>query len=203
LDDENRIAMPFVDRHIVCSGWSSNFEERAMSTERVPKENRDPISGATGAHPVGTGVGAAIGGAAAGAATGSMAGPIGTAVGAAVGAVVGGLAGKGVGEKINPTLEDAHWRETYTTRPYVDRDKPYDHYRPAYQFGWESRARIGAGSWDDSEPVLRREWEEHPHSWALDWNAASHAIRDAWDRGDAPVQPGMTQTGADASKSRV
>lgn len=68
--------------------------------------NRDPITGAPGAHPVGTGIGAATGGVAAGAAAGSVAGPVGTAVGAAVGAVAGGLAGKGVAEKADPTVVD-------------------------------------------------------------------------------------------------
>ena len=67
-------------------------------------ENRDPITGTPGAHPVGTGVGAAAGGIAAGAAAGSVAGPVGTVVGAAVGAVAGGLAGKGVAEKVDPTV---------------------------------------------------------------------------------------------------
>ena len=42
--------------------------------------NRDPITGAPGAHPVGTGLGA-TGGALAGAAAGSLAGPVGTVVG--------------------------------------------------------------------------------------------------------------------------
>ncbi|MFA6243077.1 MAG: hypothetical protein WC655_19220, partial [Candidatus Hydrogenedentales bacterium] len=49
-------------------------------------ENLDPLSGATGAHPLGTGVGAASAGAA-GAAIGSLAGPIGAAVGLVAGAV--------------------------------------------------------------------------------------------------------------------
>mgnify|MGYP003391712891 CR=1 FL=1 len=31
---------------------------------------------------------------------------------AAVGAIVGGLAGKGVAEMVDPTAEDAYWRET-------------------------------------------------------------------------------------------
>src|SRR5206468_7106097 len=56
--------------------------------------NRDPLTGAPGAHPIGTAAGAVAGGVATGAAVGSVAGPVGTAVGAAVGAVVGGLAGK-------------------------------------------------------------------------------------------------------------
>src|SRR2546423_536055 len=90
--------------------------------------NRDPISGAPGAHPIGTGVGAAAGGMAAGAAAGTVAGPIGTAIGAAVGAVVGGLAGKGIAEKIDPTLEEAYWRENYIRRPYVTQGATYDDY---------------------------------------------------------------------------
>jgi phage tail tape-measure protein len=165
-----------------------------VENEKVKSTNRDPITGATGAHPVGTGVGAALGGAAAGAAVGSVAGPVGTAVGAAAGAVVGGLAGKAVGEKINPTVEDAYWRDNYKTRSYVVSDKDYGHYRPAYEFGWQSRAKHVDARWEDAKDNLRQEWEKHQHSWALDWNAASPAIRDAWDR---PLQAGDTQSAAD------
>src|SRR5258705_8003526 len=78
--------------------------------------NPDPITGAPGAHPIGTGVGAA-GAGAAGAAIGAVAGPVGAAVGAVVGAVAGGLAGKGVAEAVNPTEEDAYWRGQQAPRP--------------------------------------------------------------------------------------
>ena len=88
--------------------------------------NRDPISGAPGAHPVGTGVGAALGGAAAGAAAGTVVGPVGTIVGTAVGAVIGGLAGKGVAEAIDPTREDVYWRDNYGDRPYVEPGSSYN-----------------------------------------------------------------------------
>jgi phage tail tape-measure protein len=68
--------------------------------------NRDPITGAPGAHPVGVGLGAAVGGIAAGAAAGTLAaGPIGTVVGAAAGAIAGGLSGKAVAEHFDPTKE--------------------------------------------------------------------------------------------------
>ena len=68
--------------------------------------NRDPITGAPGAHPVGVGLGAAAGGIAGGAAAGTLAaGPVGTVVGAAVGAVAGGLGGKAVAEHFDPTIE--------------------------------------------------------------------------------------------------
>ena len=78
--------------------------------------HRDPITGTPGAHPVGVGLGAAAGGMAAGAAAGTVAGPVGTAIGAAAGAIVGGLAGKGIAEQIDPTIEEAYWRENYTAR---------------------------------------------------------------------------------------
>jgi hypothetical protein len=45
--------------------------------EESKDANRDPITGAPGSHPVGTGLGAAAGGMAAGAAAGSVAGPAG------------------------------------------------------------------------------------------------------------------------------
>src|SRR6185295_15488728 len=110
--------------------------------------NRDPITNAPGAHPIGVGVGA-TGGAAAGAAIGSVAGPVGTAVGAIVGGVAGGLAGKGAAESVNPTVEDAYWRQNYSSRPYIDKGADYEAYRPAYRYGWESYDRHAGKSFDE------------------------------------------------------
>ena len=80
---------------------------------------------------------------AAGAATGTVAGPVGTAVGAAVGAVVGGLAGKGIAEAIDPTVEDAYWRDNYRSRPYAS-DASYDDFGPAYAYSVSRIRAIGA-----------------------------------------------------------
>ena len=68
-----------------------------------PGVNPDPLTGAPGAHPVGTGLGA-VSGAAAGASIGAAAGPIGAAVGTVVGALAGAVAGKGAAEAVHPTL---------------------------------------------------------------------------------------------------
>jgi hypothetical protein len=126
--------------------------------------NRDPITGAPGAHPVGTGLGAAAGGLAAGAAVGTVAGPIGTAVGAAVGAIAGGLAGKGIAERIDPTAEDAYWRENFSDRPYVNKGSLYDDYQPAYRYGVDSyntRYAVGSGlGFDEVEPELATGWDK-------------------------------------------
>ncbi|MEP7324833.1 MAG: hypothetical protein ABI836_02695 [Gemmatimonadota bacterium] len=154
------------------------------STKRrtdVPDANRDPLSGAPGAHPIGTGVGAA-GGAAAGAAIGTMGGPVGAVVGGAIGAVAGGLAGKGAAEAVNPTVEEAYWRDNFSGRPYVDQGASFDEYGPAYRYGWESHPHYIGSSFDDVETDLGREWDRARGASTLGWDQARHATRDAWHR---------------------
>jgi hypothetical protein len=144
--------------------------------------NRDPITGAPGSHPVGTGMGAAAGGMAAGAAAGTVAGPVGTVVGAAVGAVVGGLAGKGIAEKIDPTIEEAYWRENYVSRPYVNKAYTYDDYGPAYLYGVDNYARYQGRKFEDVEGDLARDWQRAKGKSRLAWEDAKHATRDSWHR---------------------
>jgi len=153
--------------------------------------NPDPITGAPGSHPVGTGVGAAAGGAAgvgaamaAGAVAGSAVGPVGTAVGAAIGAVAGGLAGKAVAEGVDPTAEDAYWRENYKTRPYVSKETDYTSYAPAYRLGYETRSTSKYKTFDEAEPDLRTRWERENAKTGLAWDKARLASKDAWDRID-------------------
>ena len=143
--------------------------------------NRDPITGAPGSHPAATGVGAALGGAAAGAAGGAIGGPIGAAVGAAAGAIAGGLMGKAAGEEIDPTAEEAYWREHYADRPYYSDELPFEDVSPAYQYGWESRSRYQDREFDVAESELRGGWDEAGHNARLDWDRARPAVRDAWD----------------------
>jgi uncharacterized protein (TIGR02271 family) len=159
------------------------------STKVEGDRNPDPITGAPGSHPVGTGIGAAGGGlagAAAGAAIGSVVPGIGTVVGGVVGTIVGatggGLAGKGIAENIDPTTEDAYWRENYKTRPYVQSGKTYTDYRPAYEYGWESRKQYPEQSFDEVEPTLRDRWSSDKTKAGFEWDKAKGAVKDAWDR---------------------
>lgn len=146
-------------------------------------ENRDPITGARGAHPVGTGLGAAAGGAAAGAAIGTVAGPVGTAVGMVAGAVVGGLAGKGIAERVNPTLEREYWSQAYRNEPYYKQGRTFVDYEGAYQTGYEGYARYGEErSWDEVKADLQRDYEKNRGTSELTWDEASHATRAAWER---------------------
>jgi uncharacterized protein YcfJ len=136
-----------------------------MPTNSSQKKSRghqihpDPITGEPGAHPLGTGLGAAAGGVS-GAAIGSMGGPIGTAVGAVIGAIAGGLAGKGMAELVDPSAEDAYWRERHGTQPYVNPNHPYEAYAPAYRAGYTGY-REGK-SFQDREAELRMEYEGGP-----------------------------------------
>ena len=155
--------------------------------------NLDPITNEPGAHPVGTGVGAAMGGAAAGAAAGAFGGPVGAIVGATVGAVAGGLGGKAVAESVNPTVEEAYWRENYQGESYYEAGRTYDDYGPAYRMGWAARNGY-PGSFDDIENRLENDWGSQREASALTWPQARDASRAAWDRA-APRQPALDAHG--------
>jgi hypothetical protein len=159
-----------------------NKQEQTLGyDDNSPDQNRDPLTGTPGAHPVGTGVGAA-GGAAAGAALGSMAGPLGAVVGIVAGAVAGGLAGKSVAESIDPTAEDDYWRANYANQPYVTGNAPYDEYAPGYRTGYEGRGKYEGRSFEEAESDLERDYENVRGKSRLTWVQAKQATRDAWHR---------------------
>jgi uncharacterized protein (TIGR02284 family) len=154
-----------------------------MAEEREDRDlNQDPITGEPGAHPVGTGIGTAAG-AVAGAAAGAIGGPAGAAIGGVVGAVVGGLAGKAAGEAVNPTREEAFWRENFNKQPYFIDGLTYDDYGPAYRLGLSGRERY-EDPWTSVEPRLATEWEGTRGASTLDWERASPASQAAWTRAD-------------------
>ena len=157
------------------------------STPKAADRNPDPITNEPGAHPVGVGLGAATGGAAAGAAAGAVAGPVGAVVGAVVGGIAGGYAGKAAAEAVDPSIEDAYWRDNYRTRPYYDSATTYDEYAPAYRYGWEGRQRYPDRCFDEVEADLQSGWGRARDNSKLDWQRAREATRDAWDRSERPV----------------
>ncbi|RYY70051.1 MAG: DUF2383 domain-containing protein, partial [Comamonadaceae bacterium] len=162
--------------------------------------NRDPITDEPGAHPVGTGVGA-TGGALAGAAAGTIAGPIGTMVGGVIGAVVGWLAGKAAAEAVNPTAEEAHWRDNYTREPYYETGRTFDDYGPAYRHGVSARLQHDT-DWEAAEPRLASEWENQRAGSGLSWEQARPASRAAWDRVEAR-RSGSGAMGSDTAMVRT
>ncbi|MCW0460294.1 hypothetical protein NB717_001362 [Xanthomonas sacchari] len=148
--------------------------------------NRDPISGTPGSHPVGVGIGGTAGGVAVGALAGTVFGPLGTLIGAAVGVVAGAAAGKGVAERIDPTGEDAYWREEYRKRDYAKADYDYDRdYAAAYGLGLQAREQYPSRTWDEHERELSHDWGTRRGDSRLEWDEARLAARDSWERADA------------------
>ena len=147
-------------------------------------------------HPVSGEAVGGVSGIAAGAAVGAVAGgPVGAVIGAAAGALAGVGVAKGVHAIVNPDEEDAYWRENYSSRPYATADRSYDHYRPAYQYGWESRAKHGTRSFDDAESDLERGWESARGTSSLAWQDAKHATKDAWHRIERRVPGDLDRDG--------
>jgi uncharacterized protein (TIGR02284 family) len=173
----------------------------AAEDREEPDLNRDPLTDEPGAHPVGTGVGAA-GGAMAGAAAGTIGGPLGTLVGGVIGAVVGGLAGKAAAEAVNPSTEEAHWRENYSSEPYFEQGRSFEDYQPAYLHGVQGRLQHDT-DWDEAEPRLASEWSNARAGSGLDWEQARPASRAAWDRVDALRSGGSGAMGSDTAMVRA
>lgn len=146
--------------------------------------NRDPLSGSTGAHPLGTSTGAVSGGVA-GAAVGLvMAGPVGGVIGATVGAVSGGLAGSSAAEAFNPTAEEKFWRETFVREPYYLQGRSFEYYAPAFRAGWEGRVRHDGRSFEQAEAQLKMEYDIARSELDPQWHEVRAAARSAWDHVD-------------------
>ena len=163
-------------------------KENDFSKDRDHDLNLDPISKEPGAHPVGTGIGAAMGGVAAGAAAGTVAGPVGVVIGGVAGAIAGGMGGKEAAEALDPTVEEAYWRDNYSSRPYVSSGSTYDDYGPAYRYGVDAYSRYPDRSFDDVEPELSRDWHTARGTSKLEWEHAKQATRDAWHRAGNAVE---------------
>jgi hypothetical protein len=156
--------------------------DKTLELDRDKAVNPNLAAGPLGAHPVGTGLGAVAGGAAAGALAGTVAGPVGTVAGAVAGAVVGGLAGHEIAKSIDPTAEEAYWRQNYTTRPYVTSGATFDEYGPAYRYGVDTYGRYKGRTFEQAEPELMRDWDGAKGTSKLTWENAKHAARDSWQR---------------------
>lgn len=153
----------------------------SKNKEEKETRNEDPHSGAPGAHPTSTGAGAVLGGLA-GAAIGTLVGgPVGAAAGASMvaGAVAGGLVGKFTGEAIDPTIEEAYWRERHYLESHAV-GQPYEEFEPAYRAGYEGYARHGGKEFTNVEADIQKDYESHRAT--VPWEKARPASKAAWQR---------------------
>ncbi|KAI5930735.1 Collagen alpha-5(VI) chain [Manis javanica] len=92
------------------------------------------------------------------------------------------LAGKGAAEAVNPTVEDAYWRDAYQSEPYYVAGRSYEEYRPAYELGWNAAAARRDADFDAFDAEWEREWTTRRGASHLDWDQARPAARAAWAR---------------------
>ena len=79
--------------------------------------------------------------------------------------------------------DGAGQRAEHAKRPYFKSDYTYEEdYRPAYEYGWKSRADYRGLAFEEVEPDLGRTWDRTRNRSRLNWESAKQATRDAWDR---------------------
>jgi hypothetical protein len=77
---------------------------------------------------------------------------------------------------------DAHFREQYASRPYARADRGYEHYQPAYRYGYDSAGRHSGREWHEVEGDLEQGWHSTHGTSQSAWHDVKDAARDAWNR---------------------
>ncbi len=82
---------------------------------------------------------------------------------------------------INPTAEEAYWREAFRSEPYYRSDLTYEDYGPAYRVGYTGPVRRN-GEFEQLEGELKSDFESVRGKSRLRWEEAREATRAAWKR---------------------
>lgn len=96
--------------------------------------------------------------------------------------VTGPTGGRAVAEAVDSAAEDAYWRNNYPKSDYAEENRSYKDYRPAYEYGWTSRARLGDRPYAEIEAELENGWDKAKGDCKLAWTQAKRATSDAWHR---------------------
>lgn len=82
---------------------------------------------------------------------------------------------------INPTAEEAYWREAFRREPYYRSEFSYEDYGPAYRVGYTGPVRRH-GEFDELEGQLKDDFQQVRGRSRLRWEEAREAARAAWKR---------------------
>jgi hypothetical protein len=89
---------------------------------------------------------------------------------------------------INPTAEEAYWREAYRREPYYRPDCTYEDYSPAYRVGYTAPVRR-QGEFAQLEGELKNDFQQVRGRSRLHWEEARQAAWAAWRRVTAGEHP--------------
>ena len=78
-------------------------------------------------------------------------------------------------------FNDAWWRDNYGELQDIQADRGYDHYRPAFEYGWNAYGQHRGKQWADVESDLERDWatQNTERQWAEHRGAVRHAFERA------------------------
>jgi hypothetical protein len=82
---------------------------------------------------------------------------------------------------VNPTAEEAYWRDAYRREPYYRAEYSYDDYSPAYRVGYTGPVRR-EGEFEQLEHALKDDFQRVRGRSRLRWEEAREATRAAWRR---------------------
>ena len=89
----------------------------------------------------------------------------------------------GTGNAFDWPTEERFWQGQFPDLSYINADRTYDFYQPAFRFGSEMASSSSRG-WDEMEPELRAGWDRYPHRRpdSGTWAEMRAAVHDAWHR---------------------
>lgn len=93
---------------------------------------------------------------------------------------------------LDPAVEDAHWRESISQKPYFEKKLTYENdYTPAIAFAYVMRPMYRDWPIERAADELSSYWPLAKAKSALNWAQVSQVVTDAWQRMDesAPKKP--------------
>lgn len=79
-------------------------------------------------------------------------------------------------------FDDAWWRDHYPELEGLEADRSFDHYEPAFHYGWDSAHRHPGRRFEDVEDEVGRGWEERRGNVGAPWAEMRQAVHHAFDR---------------------
>lgn len=89
---------------------------------------------------------------------------------------------------INPTAEEAYWRQAFRSEPYYRSEFTYEDYGPAYRVGYTGPVRRN-GEFEQLEGELKSDFDRVRGKSRLRWEEAREATRAAWRRATRGEHP--------------
>ena len=89
---------------------------------------------------------------------------------------------------INPTAEEAYWRDAFRREPYYRQEFSYEDYGPAYRVGYTGPVRRD-GEFEQLEAELKNDFHQVRGKSRLQWEEAREATRAAWRRATRGEHP--------------